>query len=159
MANCRAIQRAAPARHRSEPGLSQINSRNQQGRRSFDPKVDKVGKFGKVPQGIALMSDARARQFGYEPGLTTWPQSFRDYVRERKYDFGRGGAASWAFIALARGDRNLPEIVSRAELRVYLEDGAVPEELVPAANAVWCSYTALRSRKQGALRRRGYRAG
>ncbi|WP_129794292.1 hypothetical protein [Sphingosinicella sp. CPCC 101087] len=72
--------------------------------------------------------------------------SFREYVDARKYDFGRGSAAAWNFIALARGDRNLPDARSWRELEAYLQTAGLPEAQVAAARSVWRSFTAYRSR-------------
>lgn len=89
------------------------------------------------------------------PTGTPWPLSFRDYVLGRKYDFGRGSAASWTFIAFARGDANFPEIATGPELQAYLAQAEVPSGLAAAATSVWRSYTALRSRKGRILYPRG----
>ena len=79
----------------------------------------------------------------------SWPVSFRDYVLGRKYDFGRGSTASWAFIAFARGDPNFPDIASSSELKDYLRRvGASRRQRAAAAKTVWGSYTALRSRNR-----------
>lgn len=78
------------------------------------------------------------------------PASFRDYVERRRYDFGRGRADSWAFIARMRGDADFPDIRSWTELRRHLEAAKVEPELVRAAQSVWRSFTAYRS-----VRRRG----
>jgi hypothetical protein len=72
--------------------------------------------------------------------------SFREYVDGRKYDFGRGSAAAWNFIALARGDRHLPDARSWRELEAYLEAAGLPDAQVAAARSVWRSFTAYRSR-------------
>jgi hypothetical protein len=72
---------------------------------------------------------------------------FKEYVTTRKYGFGRGSRESWAFIAQARGDPNLPDATSWPELRDYLQKaGASPDTLV-AARKVWSSYLCQRSRK------------
>ena len=72
--------------------------------------------------------------------------TFRDYVLARKYDFGRGSAATWAFIAYARGDRTFPEIATQRELDDYLARAGVSGELATAARSVWSSFTSYRSR-------------
>jgi len=74
------------------------------------------------------------------------PASFRDYVDARKYDFGRGSAAAWSFIAVARGDRSLPDVKSWRELEAYLRSVGSPDDRVAAARSVWRSFTAHRSR-------------
>ena len=78
----------------------------------------------------------------------SWPVSFRDYVLGRKYDYGRGSTASWAFIAFARGDPKFPDIASSAELKDYLRRVDAHETAGAAAKTVWGSYTALRSRNR-----------
>ena len=79
---------------------------------------------------------------------SSWPISFRDYVLGRKYDFGRGSTASWAFIAFARGDPDFPDIASASELYSYLGGAGASEAMAAAARTVWGSYTALRSRNR-----------
>ena len=74
------------------------------------------------------------------------PAGFRDYVHRRRYDFGRGSAAAWSFIALARGDRGLPDAKSWRELEAYLKGAGAPEAQLAAARSVWRSFTAHRSR-------------
>ena len=71
---------------------------------------------------------------------------FRDYVDARKYDFGRGSAAAWSFIAHARGDSGLPDAKSWRELESYLRQSGSPDDRVAAARSVWRSFTAHRSR-------------
>ena len=90
---------------------------------------------------------------GWKPAAKLAPVSFRDYVDGRRYDFGRGRAASWAFIAHARGDAAFPDVRSWAELRRHLEDAKAEPELVRGAQSVWRSFIAYRS-----VRRRGIRA-
>jgi hypothetical protein len=82
---------------------------------------------------------------GELPSRPATPTSFRAYVETRKYDFGRGRAASWAFIAFARGDPAFPDIRSWPELRGYLERGPAEPELIEGAQSVWRSFTAYRS--------------
>ena len=72
--------------------------------------------------------------------------SFRHYVETRKYDFGRGTRAAWAFIAAARGDPHFPDARSWRELRRYLEASGANDAKLAAARAVWSSYGAWRSR-------------
>jgi len=72
--------------------------------------------------------------------------SFRDYVLHRKYDYGRGSAASWSFIAFARGDRRFRDVGSSRELLAYLKEAGASEELVLGARAAWNSFTVYRSR-------------
>ena len=72
--------------------------------------------------------------------------SFRQYVFTRKYGFGRGSKASWAFITHARGDRGFPDAKTWAELRDYLTSSAMPEDMIGAAKVVWGSYQSRRDR-------------
>lgn len=78
----------------------------------------------------------------------SWPVSFRDYVLGRKYGYGRGSTASWAFIAFARGDPKFPEIASSAELKDYVGRVGAGQGMAAAAKTVWGSYTAIRSRNR-----------
>ena len=64
----------------------------------------------------------------------------------RRYDYGRGSPAAWAFIACARGDRNFPDAASWRELEQYLVRVGAATELIVGAKSVWRSFTALRSR-------------
>lgn len=97
------------------------------------------------------MSKVNLRQHPTDAARVAWPVSFRDYVLGRKYDFGRGSAASWGFIAFARGDADFPEIATAAELQAYLERTGVPDAMAAAAKGVWRSYGALRSRNRSRL--------
>lgn len=72
--------------------------------------------------------------------------SFRHYVLTRKYGFGRGSRASWAFIAEARGDPDFPDPASWPELRAYLQMRGTPEHMIRAARTVWGSYQSRRDR-------------
>ena len=74
------------------------------------------------------------------------PASFRHYVRNRRYDFGRGTEAAWQFIAFARGDVDFPNPGSWREMEDYLRRIGSDEALVKAARSVWRSYIASRSR-------------
>lgn len=87
------------------------------------------------------------------PAAATWPVptartagSFRDYVLARPYDYGRGSPGAWRFIAELRGERDLPDARSWAELRAYLEARQASGETLRAARSVWRSFTARRSR-------------
>ena len=86
---------------------------------------------------------AGAAAFGLWPPA---PAGFRQYVDARKYDFGRGSAAAWKFIAAARGDGGLPDARSWRELETYLRSVGSPDEQLAAARSVWRSFTAHRSR-------------
>ena len=74
--------------------------------------------------------------------------SFREYLKLRKYDHGRGSVEAWKFIALARGDSGLPEIECWRDLENYLEANREDPELIRAALSVWRSFTAYRSRNR-----------
>ena len=87
------------------------------------------------------------------PAVTAWTPpplapaaSFRDYVLARKYDYGRGSAGAWRFIAEARGDRDFPDARNWRELQAYLERRGASADLVKAARSVWRSFTVHRSR-------------
>lgn len=94
--------------------------------------------------------DGCAQRWGWPGSGETL--SFRDYVLTRKYDFGRGSDAAWRFIALARGDRALPDIADRQELDAYLARTGLMGEMRVGAYSTWRSYTAYRSRMRGAAR-------
>ena len=74
--------------------------------------------------------------------------TFRDYVLTRKYDFGRGSASTWAFIAFARGDVSFPQVQSWRELNAYLVHRRVEPDLVEAARTSWRSFKSLQSRSR-----------
>lgn len=76
---------------------------------------------------------------------------FREYVRRRKYHYGRGNASSWHFIAVARGDPEFPDAASWPELREYLETRDLPPDLMAAARVVWRSYLRNAPGKVGLL--------
>ena len=82
-------------------------------------------------------------QFHAPPDL-----SFGEYVRIRKYDYGRGSSASWAFIARLRGEPELPDIGSWRDLRDWIERGGVGEAGLAAGRTVWRSYVAFRSQQR-----------
>ena len=82
---------------------------------------------------------------GWQPTVRTAARSFREYVVLRRYDFGRSRPESWAFIAFARGDPDLVDVQSWAELRHYLETAEAPPDIVSGARSVWRSFTAYRS--------------
>lgn len=74
--------------------------------------------------------------------------SFRAYVMRRKYDFGRGGADAWRFIAFARGAPDFPDPVSWSELDAYLRRRNLGAEFSVAARTVWRSWISQRSRSR-----------
>ena len=95
------------------------------------------------------MFDPIAPSEGARPGWPAVPnpaaQSFREYLEARRYDYGRGSAAAWAFIAFARGDRELPDVRAWRELNEYLVDVAARLELIDGARTAWRSFNAHRS--------------
>jgi len=92
----------------------------------------------------SLARGARACEAtGRRPSGLAAATSFRAYVLGRTYDYGRGRADSWAFIAFARGDEEFPEIASLTELRRYVGDARA--ELLEGATSVWRSFVAHRS--------------
>lgn len=72
--------------------------------------------------------------------------TFRDYVLNRRYDFGRGSRESWNFIAHARGDPSLLNVNSWHELRACLEQRNIAANIVQAGRAVWQAYLWYRGR-------------
>jgi hypothetical protein len=76
--------------------------------------------------------------------------SFRDYIRTRRYQFGRGSKAGWLFVARALGDANLPDATSWPELRAYLTQSWEDPAAVDAAQVVWNSYLSLLTKKRSA---------
>lgn len=76
----------------------------------------------------------------------TAAETFRGYVLTRKYDFGRGTASAWSFIAFARGDPGFPDAQSWRELHTYLIRNGVDPHLIEAARTAWRSFKALQSR-------------
>lgn len=72
--------------------------------------------------------------------LRTERIGFHEYLRGRKYDFGRSSPAGWAFIARALGDPNLPDATIWAELRNYLQAQGEPPHTIEAARLVWKTY-------------------
>ena len=101
------------------------------------------------------MSDCNLARATGHPTTTAWMapgrtavQSFHNYVLTRKYDFGRGSAAVWSFIAFARGDAGFPDARSWRELRAYLVAVGVDPQSIEAARTAWRSFKALRSRSR-----------
>ncbi len=84
--------------------------------------------------------------FSVTPGTL----SFTDYVKTRRYDFGRGTRAAWQFIAFARGDAAFPEPGGWRDIEDYLRRLGSDEYLIQGARSVWRSYTARRSRARKA---------
>ncbi|MDP8913022.1 MAG: hypothetical protein M3N39_05550 [Pseudomonadota bacterium] len=74
--------------------------------------------------------------------------SFRRYIRTRKYHHGRGSDEGWAFVALAMGDPNLPDVQGWQELRGYLVERGHENRIVEGARSVWRSYGSYLSRKR-----------
>lgn len=72
--------------------------------------------------------------------LRTERIGFHEYLKRRRYDFGRSSAAGWAFIARALGDPNLPDATAWAELRDYLQAQGEPPQALEAARTVWKTY-------------------
>ena len=66
----------------------------------------------------------------------------------RKYHHGRGSDKGWAFVALALGDQNLPDVHRWQELRDYLVHSDVEKELLDGAASVWRSYISCLSRER-----------
>ena len=72
--------------------------------------------------------------------------SFHDYIRTRRYQFGRGSRDGWMFVARALGDPDLPDAASWPELRAYLQRCGDDPGAVRAARVVWNSYLSLLTR-------------
>ena len=68
--------------------------------------------------------------------------SFRQYVRSRRYSYGRGSKSSWQFIARALGDPQLPDAHCWQELLAYLQQAGDDAEMQKAGRVVWRSYLA-----------------
>lgn len=65
--------------------------------------------------------------------------TFRTYILNRPYGFGRGNRESWTFIAAARGDPAIPDVSGWSQLSSYLETSGYDEGMIVAAKVVWAS--------------------
>lgn len=72
--------------------------------------------------------------------------TFRAYLLNRPYGFGRGNSESWAFITAARGDPALPDASAWTELKGYLRSAGYEDHMLAAAKVVWASYKSYRHR-------------